>query len=195
MSEAAGAAITDPFIEPLDLRRTSGTFGTGVTVITTRLEGEDHGMTANAFMSVSLDPPLVLVSVDRRARMLAKIETTRRYAISILSEEMADIAMHFAGKPPEWLHTPFVDFGGMPVIRGALAHFVARLEQAIPAGDHVLFLGRVEHLNRDQGRPLIFHDGQFCAMRDAKHQAAPLSRTEGAPRIASRYVEDAPEFW
>lgn len=183
-------------IDGTALRRTCGSFGTGVTVITTRHGGVDHGMTANAFMSVSLDPPLILVSIDRRAKMQAKIESAGRYAVSILSAEMADIAMHFAGNPRDWLDAPFVDFGGLPVVRGALAHVVARLSQAIPAGDHTLYLGAVEHVNRDEGQPLIFHDGRFCDVPKAMPAAGGFDAWGvGAARIASRYVDHMPELW
>ena len=75
-------------IEPRQLRDACGRFGTGVTVITTHCDGHDHGMTANAFMSVSLDPPLVAVSIARTAKMLSRIQKSGRFAVSVLADTM-----------------------------------------------------------------------------------------------------------
>lgn len=86
-------------IDPRELRNACGQFGTGVTIITTHCEGRDHGMTANAFMSVSLDPPLVAISIAKSAKMLRNIQSTGRFAVSVLAEGMEDLAWHFAGKP------------------------------------------------------------------------------------------------
>ena len=154
-------------VDLAEFRRTCAAFATGVTVITTRHQGAEYGMTANAFTSVSLTPPLVLVSVQRRARMLGKIEAAGRYAVSILAETMEPVAWHFAGKPPRDLADPFEEFGGLPVIRGAIAQLVTRVHQTVSAGDHVLFIGQVEKIVRHPGRPLIFHDGKFGALPSA----------------------------
>lgn len=158
---ASMAEIPADDIDPIELRRACSAFATGVTVVSTRQAGADFGMTANAFMSVSLSPPLIVVSIARRARMLARIEASRRYGVSVLAEDMQALADHFAGKPQDGLGEIFEDFGGLPVIRGALAHFAARLYQAVDAGDHVLFIGRVEKLAHRARRPLIFQRGAF----------------------------------
>jgi flavin reductase (DIM6/NTAB) family NADH-FMN oxidoreductase RutF len=164
MSLNTAEIVAEAAIDPRELRQACATFGTGVTVITTRHGGTDHGMTANAFMSVSLAPPLIVVSVGRRARLLAKIAATRRYAVSVLAEHMEPVARHFAGKPQGGLTNLFEDFGGLPVIRGAVAYFAATLHQSVDAGDHVLFIGRVEKIAHRPGRPLIFHAGAFCTL-------------------------------
>ena len=178
-------------VDPMELRRTCAAFGTGVTVITARHGGSDYGMTANAFMSVSLDPPLIVVSVNRRARILGKIEAAGTYAVSVLAEQMEPVAMHFAGKPRQDLGNLFEDFGGLPVVRGAIGYFAARLHQTVLAGDHVMFIGAVEKIARREGRPLIFHDGAFGGLPWTKAQGA------GAPwppgNVHPR--EDAPELW
>ena len=79
-------------------RQAMGKFATGVTVITTEVEGEVHGMTANAFMSVSLEPKLVVISIGERAQMLKKIKTSKKFAVNILSGEQQDYSMIFAGQ-------------------------------------------------------------------------------------------------
>ncbi len=184
--------IDAPVIDPKALRRACGAFATGVTVITTRDAAGDHGMTANAFMSVSLDPPLIVVSVNRKARLLAKIEAARRYGVSILAEHMEPVAWHFAGKPNPNLVDLFTDFHGLPVIGGAVAHFAARLHQAVDGGDHVLFIGQVEGIAQAEGRPLIFHDGRFGAL-----PRPGWSSTQWPPGLIGdplTYFDEMPEF-
>jgi len=181
-----------PVIDPMQLRRACGDFATGVTVITARVGAGEHGMTANAFMSVSLEPPLIVVSVSRKARLLSKIEAAGRYGVSILAEHMEPIAWHFAGKPKPDLPELFTDFHGLPVIRGAVAHFAARLHQAVDGGDHVLFIGAVEAIARSEGRPLIFHQGRFGAL-----PRPGWSATQWPPGLVGdplTYFDEMPEF-
>ena len=161
MSDAAAIDT----IDPRALRDCCGRFATGVTVVTTRsLEG-DHGMTVSAFMSVSLDPPLVSVSLNRRSKMLDKVRTSGRYAVNILSLDMRPHAMHFAGQPDETLTDLFWEHRGLPVLREAAAVIVADVVQQVEAGDHVLLLGHVRHLDHDpEAPPLLYHGGQFGSL-------------------------------
>jgi flavin reductase (DIM6/NTAB) family NADH-FMN oxidoreductase RutF len=186
-------------IDPIELRRVCATFGTGVTVITARHANSDHGMTANAFMSVSLEPPLIVVSVNRRARLLQRIEAAGRYGVSILAEHMEPVALHFAGKPRAGMEEVFEDFDGLPVVRGAIAHFAAKLHQVIEAGDHVLFIGAVEKIARTDGRPLIFQDGQFQTVPYTPSSTAANAAFGAWPSRDARdlesNLEETPEFW
>ena len=108
------------------LRRTLGMFATGVTVVTTR-EGEQvHGLTVNAFMSVSLDPPLVLVSIERRTKLCGLLTEGRSYGVSVLRESQSGLSDHFAHRAMEGVPEPRFDLiHGTPLVQGALAHFVA----------------------------------------------------------------------
>ncbi|NSY40210.1 flavin reductase family protein [Leisingera sp. ANG59] len=152
-------------IDPRELRDCCGSFASGVTVITTRTPEGDHGMTVSAFMSVSLDPPLITVALDRRSKMLAKVRKSCRFAVNVLSQKMRPHAMHFAGHPDETLTDLFLERHGLPVLLGAAAVMVADVVQQVEAGDHVLFLGRVRHLGRDPAAaPLLFHAGQFGSL-------------------------------
>jgi flavin reductase (DIM6/NTAB) family NADH-FMN oxidoreductase RutF len=146
----------------LALRRTLGMFATGVTVITT-LKGEQvHGMTANAFMSVSLEPPLVLISVDRRTKMCGLLHEGSHYGVSVLCETQASLSDRFAGRPCDDCPAPrFELVREAPLVEGALAHFVARVERSYWGGDHSLFLGRVEYARQGPGAPLLFHGGRY----------------------------------
>ncbi|QEW23668.1 NADH-dependent flavin reductase (plasmid) [Marinibacterium anthonyi] len=148
-----------------DMRDACGSFATGVTVITTTGEDGDHGMTANAFMSVSLDPPMVSISLDRKCKMLGRIRASGRYAVSILPEQMENVALHFAGRPDPALSEIFDRRGTMPVIRDASAIFLADVAQEVNAGDHTLFIGKVTHLERNpDALPLTFCAGRFGAL-------------------------------
>jgi len=144
------------------LRHTLGMFATGVTVIT-MLKGEQvHGMTANAFMSVSLEPPLVLISVDRRTKMCGLLHEGMHYGVSVLCETQAALSDRFAGRQGEGLPDPrFELVRETPLVDGALAHFVARVERSYWGGDHSLFLGKVEYARQNPGTPLLFHGGRY----------------------------------
>jgi flavin reductase (DIM6/NTAB) family NADH-FMN oxidoreductase RutF len=143
-------------------RRTLGMFATGVTVLTTRVGEQVHGMTANAFMSVSLQPPLVLISIDRRARMGALLHQGTRFGVSVLEARQTGLSDRFAGRaaeePPE---AAFEVVHETPLVEGALAHLVAQVVRSYWGGDHSLFLGQVEFARYGEGRPLLFHGGRY----------------------------------
>jgi flavin reductase (DIM6/NTAB) family NADH-FMN oxidoreductase RutF len=144
------------------LRRTLGMFATGVTIITMRVGEQVHGMTANAFMSVSLEPPLVLISVDRRAKLCGLLHQGLRYGVSVLLEGQDGLSDVFAGRASDDAPEPrFLVLHDTPLVEGALAHFVARVERSYWGGDHSLFLGRVEYARTSEGAPLLFHGGRY----------------------------------
>jgi flavin reductase (DIM6/NTAB) family NADH-FMN oxidoreductase RutF len=157
--EIAGEPGQDPAAA---FRRTLGMFATGVTVITTQDGEQVHGMTVNAFMSVSLRPPLVVISVDRRAKMHALLHEGRRYGISVLADEQRALSDRFAGRTGEG--TEEVEFDVVhetPLVRGALAHLVARVVRSNWGGDHSLFVGQVEYARYGEGQPLLFQGGRY----------------------------------
>lgn len=144
------------------LRRAMGRFATGVTVVTTAgRDGGVHGMTANGVMSVSLEPPLVVVSLRRESRMDALLPATRRYAISVLADHQEWLAMHFAGRPSEG-RTPRLNWwAGLPFVEDAIAHVGCTVHEIHEAGDHRLWLGRVDYMGTRDGAPLLFYAGGF----------------------------------
>ena len=145
-------------------RRTLGMFATGVTVLTTRVGEQVHGMTANAFMSVSLRPPLVLISLDRRAKMCGMLHEGSRYGVSVLAQGQTELSDLFAGRAPEGVEPVFAVVRETPLVDGALAHFVARVVRSYWGGDHSLFLGHVEYARYGVGEPLLFHGGRYERM-------------------------------
>jgi flavin reductase (DIM6/NTAB) family NADH-FMN oxidoreductase RutF len=152
-----------------------GLFATGVTVVTAAVDDRVHAMTANAVMSVSLDPLLVCVSVGRGARMNRFLEEAGRFALNILAEHQEDLSRYFAGmwqgpQPPEYR---FVPWAGGPRLEGALASVGCVVDQVVEAGDHRLFLGRVVALHRSEGpwRPLVFFAGGYHRLQSPAEAA------------------------
>jgi flavin reductase (DIM6/NTAB) family NADH-FMN oxidoreductase RutF len=150
------------------LRQTLGMFATGVTVITTAVGDQIHGMTANAFMSVSLEPPLVLISVDRRTKMCSMLHHEQRFGVSVLAADQHALSDRFAGRADEDAPEPaFAIVHETPLVEGAAAMFVSRVARSYWGGDHSLFLGKVEYAHRDpDARPLLFHGGQYGRLTD-----------------------------
>ncbi|MDY0408961.1 flavin reductase family protein [Virgibacillus soli] len=142
-------------------RKAMGKFATGVTIVTTKTGEDIHGMTANAFMSVSLNPKLVLISIDEDANMNRYIQDEKRFAVSILHEKQKYLSAYFAGQVKERKTIAFANFLEMPVIKEALVTLVCDVADTIVAGDHTLFLGKVQDLAINDGLPLTFFDGDY----------------------------------
>ena len=149
-------------------RKAMGKFATGVTVITTEVEGETHGMTANAFMSVSLHPMLVVVSIGERAQMLEKIKKSNRFAVNILSSDQQELSMIFSGQIKDTISVHFNQFNGFPVINGALAHVTCEVVNQHVEGDHTLFIGRVTDIQVQEDEPLVYFNGRYRSLVDGK---------------------------
>ncbi len=147
-----------------------GRFATGVTVVTTVHRETIHGMTANAFLSVSLRPPLVLVSLGR-CRMSEMLPRTGRYGISVLASDQEHFAAHFAGQRVSPVDPSFAWHEELPLLDGALAHVGCKVVDVHPAGDHVLWIGEVEHLWHRDGEPLLFYTGRFGTLADVSDRA------------------------
>ena len=145
-------------------RQIMGRFATGVTVVTTRFgDGELTGMTANAVMSLSLDPPLVVVSVDKKAQIHRCLNDGQRYAINILTRDPEDLSTRCATPGPkdfsdlEWTESQ----SGAPILRDTLGYVDCKLTRVLPAGDHDLFVGEVVAGNLGKGEPLLFYGGKY----------------------------------
>lgn len=152
-----------------ELRQVMGRFATGVTVVTTAHKDLIHGMTANAFLSVSLRPPLVLVSLGR-CRMSEMLPRTGRYGVSVLASDQEAFAAHFAGQRPSPEPPTFVWEKEFPLLEGALAHVGCRVVDVHPAGDHVLWIGEVEYLSHRDAEPLLFYTGRFGTLRQVERR-------------------------
>jgi flavin reductase (DIM6/NTAB) family NADH-FMN oxidoreductase RutF len=154
-------------IDATTFRAVMGCFATGVTVITTAVDGRLHGLTANAVTSVSLDPLLVLVCVDKKANAHAELERASSFGVNILSNGQQDVSKLFAtsGPPePARLRGVAFDFGttGVPLIRGTIATLECTVESRLPGGDHTIVVGcAVAGRVSDDSDPLLYFRGKY----------------------------------
>lgn len=143
-----------------EFRNCVGHFATGVTIITSETETGTHGFTANSFTSISLDPMLVLVSVDRKTKAIDVLENNN-FIVNILKEDQQDAAMHFAGRTME--EEPFEwekgELGSR--IKDSLAFIECKPWKTYDGGDHLIFLGEVKHFEYTDGNPLAYYCGKF----------------------------------
>ena len=161
-------------VSQAEFRKALACFATGITVITLDSENEVHGMTANAFTSVSLDPMLVLVCVDQRARTHAHLHAKKRFGVNILSEDQRPISEYYAR--PTRTHDRAAEEAGAAfertshgtlVLCGALAYLECRLHSAQDAGDHTIFIAEVEEAVVHEGKPLLFFESKYRKIGDA----------------------------
>ncbi|UOE75957.1 flavin reductase family protein [Parageobacillus thermoglucosidasius] len=145
-------------------RNAMGKFATGVTVITSSLNGQVRGMTANAFMSVSLNPKLVLISVGEKAKMNSVIQQTGKFAVNILSDQQQALSMLFAGQLKEERNVEFAWMDGHPILPDSLANILCDVDISYVAGDHTLYVGKVTDIYMKEGDPLLFFAGKYCTV-------------------------------
>ena len=149
-------------------RRILGRFATGISVATTRVGDELFGMTANAVTSLSLDPPLVLLCVDKYAQFLTAIKQSKVFALSILGEEHEHHSRRFAQKGPK----EFTDWNsvtsttGSPILSEALAWVDCNVVDILPGGDHEIFVGEIVAGDCRDGRPLLYFGGQYAKLSE-----------------------------
>lgn len=143
-------------------------FATGVTVVTAeRPDGRVHGMTANSFTSVSLDPLLILICVDRNANLLPLVEERKRFGVSVLRSNQKEMSRYFAQTEESAEVEAQLGIryrktrGGVPLLEGALAHFACKVIASHVAGDHTIFIAEVESAEVFGGDPLLYHRGEY----------------------------------
>lgn len=139
-------------------------FPTGVSVVTSLREGEPRGVTVNAFASVSADPPLVLICINREARSYLYISTSKIFCVNLLAGDQRHLAERFSGRLRENQfegveHT--TDATGAAVLAGAVAHFDCEVVEEHHAGSHSIFIGRVVSCGSRPGSPLGYYNGIF----------------------------------
>lgn len=160
----------------LEFRRVLGRFATGVTIVTTRGgDGRPLGLTVNAFSSVSLEPPLVLICVDRRSEANAGIAASGLFNVSVLAEEQEEISRRFAAHGTAKFRDIELAPGrnGMPVIPGAIATLECRRVAAHTAGDHLIQIGEVTEMTSRPGRPLLYFGGAYRRLTREVDDRAP----------------------
>lgn len=151
-----------PAVDPREFRNVMGRFATGVAILSFVRDGHPAGITVNSFLSISLDPPLVLVSLAKGSSFANHVRKGDRYGVSFLSEAQEHLSAHFAGRPVDGLSVDYTHRLDTPLIDNSLAHVVARVVDIHPAGDHNLFIAAVEYLWQGaEAKPLIFYSGKY----------------------------------
>jgi flavin reductase (DIM6/NTAB) family NADH-FMN oxidoreductase RutF len=154
--------------DPVKQRKIMGQFATGVTVVTTGGKAGRHGLTANAIASLSLDPPLVLVAVDKRAHSLEYLRVNRCFAVNILRLEQEEVSRRFATPGPK-------DFSGLaiktdhtdaPILTDCLAYLDCRVVDILPGGDHEIFVGEIVAGEVNGGQPLLYYSGRYRCLAE-----------------------------
>jgi flavin reductase (DIM6/NTAB) family NADH-FMN oxidoreductase RutF len=177
-------------VDSMEFRRALGHFATGVTVVTYAAEDADEfrGTTVNSFTSVSLEPPLVLVSLGRPTRAAAALRPGSAYAVNVLHHGQRDLAMWFADRPEPGTRVEWEVRAGVPHLAECGAYFRCVAQEVHGAGDHVLVVGLVGEFQAFGHAPLLFYRGAFEHLRSP---AAPQPDTE----IAREILGDFPELW
>src|SRR5262245_13504040 len=155
---AGGGASSEEFREAL------GAYPTGVTVVTAIGPNGPSGATANAVTSLSLDPPLMLACLDRESRTLTSVRAQGRFGVNALAAGQEKLARQFSGKHPElaeWEGVELEEHLGLPRLNGGLMWVVCELRDLIDGGDHLILTGNVVEASSVEGRPLIFHRGDY----------------------------------
>ncbi|MGH7645706.1 MAG: flavin reductase family protein [Gemmatimonadales bacterium] len=159
--------MTIPGVDPARFRELLGRFATGVTVLTTRgPDGRPVGMTASAVAAASLDPPLVLVCVDRRHDMHPALDAARHFVLNVLAADQEPLSRRFANVTDDRFAgvAAHDNAAGVPVLEGVAAAIECEKQETVAAGDHTVFLGLVTGGHTAPGNPLIYYRGAYGAL-------------------------------
>lgn len=157
--------MTTRIADPLQtaFRETMAVVCTPVAVITTRGQGLPYGTTVSAFTSLSMDPPMVLVSLDRRSQLLEVVRASGTFGLNILGSAQADVAAHFArkGGTGKFADVVWYDDSGLPRLPGVTGFLNCRVARLVDGGDHLVVLGGVVAADSTAGTPLTYHNREF----------------------------------
>jgi len=165
-------------IDPHLFRRTMGAFASGVTIITVDAGDSTHAMTANAFMSGSLEPPLCVVSIAKRAHTHKMMRDAGRFGVNMLGADQQDLALFFAGKKSLDVQARFQRIDDVPLLQDCAARIAAKIKAEYDCGDHTLFVGSILFMDSNDRPPLLYHRGAFGELARKMRERVP-----------------APEFW
>lgn len=152
------------------LRHVLGTYATGVSIVMTKSRGMIHGLTVNSFTSVSLDPPLILICIDRMATTYPLIKESKVFSVNILSEVQESLSRLFSDPGNKSSTLQGLEYReevtGAPIIMGVLGFLDCSVEATYQGGDHDIFIGRVEKFGlSDDGDPLLYYRGEYHGLR------------------------------
>jgi flavin reductase (DIM6/NTAB) family NADH-FMN oxidoreductase RutF len=156
-------------LDSIALRNSLGNFATGVAVITVNCKNKgDLGLTVNSFSSVSLDPPLILWSINRNSDLFETFVGTETFTVNILNEAQQDISNQLSKKEEhslanyDWQRTK----NGCLFVSDSLAHFDCDTFEQLDGGDHIIFVGKVTDFENRGGKPLLFAQGKYCQIQE-----------------------------
>ena len=151
-------------------RRAMGQLPTGVTVVTATGRDGPSGLTANAVLSLSLDPPLMLAALDRGSRTLRAVEQAGRFGVNVLAADQAALARSFATKVEmheKWEGVAWSERDGIPALQGIVVWVACELRDVLAGGDHVIVTGTVLDVAAGDGDPLVFYQGSYMGLGEA----------------------------
>lgn len=158
-------------LSPTDVRKTMGSFATGVAVVTTEHDGELHGMTLNSLTSVSLTPPLLLVCLTNDSRTAVAVQSQGEFVVNILCKRQEWLSDRFSRPGKDHFDGVDVDYStrGLPELPGSLASIECLTSEIVPGGDHIVVLGRIVGAKVREGTPLTFFRGRYHQTQDMGH--------------------------
>ena len=155
-------------VDQAELRRVSGYFATGVTIVTASREGTPCGLTVNSFTSLSLDPRLVLVCVNRNARSYPCLEAAEHFAVNVIARGQVELSRRFASQEKDKFAGLSFHAGaltGAPILGGVHAWLECRVLERFPGGNtHTVFIGSVEAVGTGVGEPLLYYRGSYAGL-------------------------------
>jgi flavin reductase (DIM6/NTAB) family NADH-FMN oxidoreductase RutF len=176
-------------------RQAAGRFASGVTVVTTRGSEGAYGVTVSSFASLSLNPLLVTVSINRSSQLLKQVRAVEAFAVSVLASDQLHVARYFAtsGRRPEPAGFPtvptIVQQTGAPTIEGCLSWFDCTLEDVLPGGDHEILVGRVSAAGGRTGEPLVYWAGDYRALTPESPQSDQLANASDGLAVAYHVLD------
>lgn len=147
-------------------RKAMGKFATGITVVSMYEDNEPTGMTVNAFMSISLNPTLIAVSIDKRASMYDKLQEIKQFGVSILRDNQQYLSQYFAKQIELDDPVSFIEQSGIPVLEDALVKLSCEINQQVEAGDHSIFIAKVKDITVSDGEPVIYFGSNYRYLKE-----------------------------
>jgi flavin reductase (DIM6/NTAB) family NADH-FMN oxidoreductase RutF len=179
-------------------RQAAGRFASGVTVVTTRVPDGAYGVTVSSFASLSLNPLLVTVSINRSSQLLEHVRSVEAFAVSVLASDQQQVAHYFAtsGRMPEPDGFPGVPTTvhqtGAPIIAGSLSWFDCMLEDTLPGGDHEILVGRVAAAGGGTGEPLVYWAGEYRSLTAEMPRSDQLANASDGLAVAYHVLDVGP---
>ncbi len=178
-------------IDVRELRNCFGKFATGITVITAVApDGTKIGLTVNSFSSLSLDPPMILWSLDKKSKNLMVLENASHFAVNVLASDQMDISNNFARTSDEKFEGVELSPSqcDLPLLSGSVAHLECKKVNMVEGGDHVIFIGQVEHFEISNKKPLLYTNGQYTVA--ARHPLTKLPEPDDVEQKQHHSTDD-----